>query len=402
MSTRYIEKLQEWHDFEAGLFVLEVDPRLVNVVVHAQEEWNEAIGIKREGGQEYTILKRGEKVSGSQEMRRGTISYNEHVRRFEALHPQKKVVAFVGNGNLLFNPWFVAWVDGNLFHLKDEPLKGTVYSSLVVWKEGHEPSVSIEDIEFENGKVLLVSEPTTYDITDMIKYTTFGQRLVKDHKPARLSSIFHQFYDLRHLLPALYYSNGQGSKYSFGLDQLYTDEEKKRVAVMKKPVNLRLEIETVSGVIKVDPERLKSEALLERDFEEVKDARFVQREGQYSISRDGGIITIIYTSNIYPHSMIGITDEGVVLSIVVSGLSGRVGISVEKAPHLLVGLGIKDAILLDNGGDVMMQYFGKMVVPSSENRRRLRSVILFVKDRTELSNEDLTQMGIKLIKYPPI
>jgi len=401
MSTRYVEKLGGWRDFESDLLVLEIDPKLVDVVVHVQEEWNEAIGIRRERGQEYTILERGGEVSGSREIRRGTISYREHIRRFEASHQQKKVVAFVGNGNLLFNPWFVAWVDGKFFHLKDEPFKERVYSSLIVWKEGHEPLVSIGDIKFGSGRLLLVSEHTTDDITDRIKYATFGQRLAKEHRPVKLSSILHQFYDLRHLLPALYYSDAQSTKYTFGLDQLYANEEKKRLAVMKQPVDLRLEIETISGIMKVDPQKLKSEALLERDFDEVKDIGSVQRQGQYFISPDGRTITVRYRSNIYPHNMIGITEEGKVLSVIITGLSGRVGISIERASQLVMDIGFKDAILLSNGGDVVMQYFGEMVVASSENRHRSRSLILFAKDSNQLSKSNPCEMGIRLVKYPP-
>jgi len=399
---RYIEKLRGWCDCKSEVFALEVDPKLVDVVIHAQEEWNGAIGIRREKAQEYTILERGRKVSGSQEVRRGTISYREHIRRFEASHPQRRVLAFVANGNLLFNPWFVAWIDGRLFHLRDEPLKERTYSSLIVWREGHEPPASIEDLKFENGKVLLVSQRATDDITDRIKYTTFGQRLVKEHRPVGLGSILDQFYDLRHLLPALYYSDGQGTKYTFGLDQLRSDEHKKRLAVMKHPVDLRLEIETVSGVIKVDPQRLRSEALLERDFEEVKDVRFIQREGQYAISPDGGTITIRYRPNIYPHNMIGVTDEGKILSVVVTGLSGRAGISVEKASRLLVDVAVKDAILLSNGGDVMMQYLGNMIAESSENRRRLRSVILFARNKDQLLESDPVRMGLSLTRHPSL
>jgi len=401
MTTRYVEKLRAWRDFESNLLVLEINPKLVDVIVHVQEEWNEATGINRESGQEYTILGRGTKLSGNREIRRGTMSHREHIRRFEASHQQKKVVAFAGNGNLLFNPWFVAWVDGKFFHLKDEPFKERLYSSLIVWKEGHDPLVSIGDIKFENGRVLLASEHTTDDITDRIKYAASGQRLAREHKRVKLSSILHQFYDLRHLLPALYYSDAQGAKYAFGLDQLQADEELRKLAVMKQPVDLRLEIETISGIMKIDPQKLKGEALLERGFDEVQDIGSVQRPGQYFISPDGRAITVIYRSNIYPHHMMGITEEGKVLSVIVTGLSGRVGISIEKASQLVVDIGLKDAILLSNGGDVVMQYFGEMVVASSENRHRSRSLILFAKNRNQLSKSNPCEMGIRLVKYPP-
>ena len=396
---KYIEKLKKWKDFQIRLFVLEVNPKLVDIVVHVQEEWDRSVGIKREGGKEYTISSQGgRKLFGAQEIRRGTITYGEHIRRFERANPQKLAVAFLGNGNLLFNPWFVAWLNGRLFCLKDEPFEKRVYSSLIVWKQGQEFPATIGDIMYRNGRVLLANGQFAQDITDRIECTTFGQRLVQDHRPIKVDKLLHQFYDLRHLLPALYYATDDGSEYAFGFDQLYTDEEKKRLAVMKQPVNLRLKINTDHGLLTVDPQRLRK-VLSEADFEEVADAHSVQKEGQYFISAPDEMITIKYKPNIYPHSILGVTDRGTVLCIVVTGLSGRAGISIEKASELAVGLGVKDAILLANGGDVMMQYLGEMIAKSSENRRRLRSVLLFVKDRPQLLREGPDEMGIRLIKH---
>lgn len=388
--------------YPVRLFVLEVNPKLVDIVVHVQEEWDRSVGIKREGGKEYTILSQGgRKLFGAQEIRRGTITYGEHIRRFERANPQKLVVSFLGNGNLLFNPWFVAWLNGRLFCLNDEPFEKRVYSSLIVWKQDQEFPATIGDIMYRNGRVLLANGQFAQDITDRIECTTFGQRLVQDHRPIKVDKLLHQFYDLRHLLPALYYATDDGSEYAFGFDQLYTDEEKKRLAVMKQPVNLRLKIDTDLGLLTVDPQRLR-ESLSEADFEEVDNFHSIQKEGQYFISPYDEMITIKYKSNIYPHNMLGVTDEGTVLCVTVTGLSGRAGISMEKASKLAVELGIKDAILLANGGDVMMQYFGKMEVKSSENRRRLRSMLLFVKDRDELLGKGPNEIGIGLIKYPTV
>lgn len=397
---KYIEKLKKWEGFPVRLFVLEINPKLVDIVVHVQEEWDRSVGIKRERGKEYTILRQGgRKLFEAREIRQETITYGEHIRRFERANPQKMAVAFVGNGNLLFNPWFVAWLNGRLFCLKDEPFEKRVYSSLIVWKQGQEFPVTIGDIMYRNGRVFLANGQFEEDITDKIEYTTFGQRLVQDHKPIKVDKLLHQFYDLRHLLPALYYI-ADDSEYAFGFDQLYTNEGKKRLAVIKQPVNLRLKIDTDRGSLTADPQRLRR-VLSEADFEEVVDFYSVQKEGQYFISPHDEMITIKYKSNIYPHSMLGVTDEGMVLCIVVTGLSGRAGICIERASELLVELGVKDAILLSNGGDVMMQYFGEMVVKSSENRRRVRSALLFVKDRAQLG-KGADEMGIRLTKYPPV
>jgi len=51
----------------------------------------------------------------------------------------------------------------------------------------------------------------------------------------------------------------------------------------------------------------------------------------------------------------------------------------------------------------MMQFFGEMVVTSAEQgRRELRSVILYTKARDDLGQQLPDEMGIKLMRYPPL
>lgn len=91
-------------------------------------------------------------------------------------------------------------------------------------------------------------------------------------------------------------------------------------------------------------------------------------------------------SGLFPHNMIGIAEDSNVISVLVTGWSNTAGLMLDKADRLFTdvkdkyGIAIKDAILLDNGGDVMMEYHGKMVADSfmSPPRDRLRAVILFV------------------------
>jgi hypothetical protein len=325
----------------------------------------------------------GPNLKTALEIRWGTITYDLHIQRFEMREPGQKVVAFVGNGNLLFNDHFVAWIDGKLYHLRDEPLDKRVYSSIVVWRDGH---VSIEDLCYQDDQVLHAESGKI--LTSEIKYATFGQRLIREGIPVDWNQLLQmtlagQFTDLRHLLrfPALQ----QGPIWSdIGLDEVHGD-----------PKLLHDALEGKHKVpIKIDIPKSALEGVLE-------EKGYMSAYGDYEIEDD--TLWLRFKRGIYPHNMIGVKPDGTVLSVVVTGLSNRVGITIEGAAQLLQRLGIKDGILLDNGGDVMMQFFGEMVVTSAEQgRRELRSVILYTKARDDLGQQLPDEMGIKLMRYPPL
>lgn len=352
--------------------VLEIDSAKVDVIVSVQEELNGSVGILREGTLAYTIDSKARRVS-DKNIRDETITYGDHISRFEDNDPaRRKVLAFVGNGNLLMNPWFVAWANRNLFQLRDERKRGNTgkepYSSLVVWKERR---VSIENIWFRDGRIKVDDYISGKDITEEVIYTTYGQRLMERGRFILPFAIKDQYYDLRHLLLLPFFSDKEGY---FGLNELETDSKKRGDALKKLPVELDF---------KGDESRAK-EKLREKGYQAVEK---VNEEGQYRISGDR--ICISFKSGLFPHNIIGIAEGGKVVSIIITGKSNTAGLMLDKADKLFRDLKerheilVKDAILLDNGGDVMMQYRGKMVAESfmSPPRDRLRSVILFVAGR---------------------
>lgn len=347
--------------------ILEIDPVKVNLIVKVQEELNGSPGIIRQGILAYTLAGR-DRRSSDKKIRDGTITYNDHISRFEDNDPlRRKVLAFVGNGNLLMNKWFVAWVNGKLFHVKDEPVlaRNEPYSSLVVWKERR---VSVENIWFREGRIRLDDHMLGTDITEEVIYTTYGQRLMERGHFVPPIEIRDQYYDLRHLLLFPFLSDEEGY---LGLNEFETDSKKREEALRKLPVELDLN---------TDEDKAK-EALTKKNYQQVKK---VNQEGHYHIS--GKRICIAFKSGLFPHNMIGTTRDGKVVSVVVSGWSNTAGLMLDKVDRLFAdikdryGIVIEDAILVDNGADVMMQYGEKMVVTSftSPPRDRLRSVILFV------------------------
>ena len=368
MCSDYVVNLSPEKE-KVDIKILEIDPAKIDVVVKVQEELNYSSGILREGTLAYTINSRGKKVYGNKNIRDETISYHDHIRRFEDNDPYKrKVLAFVGNGNLLMNPWFVAWVKGQLFHVKDEPidLRQDPYSSLVVWKDKR---VSIENIWFRGDNVKMDDPDSGRDITSDIIYTTYGQRLMEHRQFITPLKIKEQYYDLRHLLLFPFFGDEEGY---LGLNELESDIDKSEEALNKLPVSLDL---------KGDMNKIES-ALRDKGYYATKE---VNEEGQYRISGDK--IRIVFKSGSFPHNIIGIADDEKVISILVTGKSNTAGLVLDKADTLFknikekYGITINDAILLDNGDDVMMRYKGKMIIKSP--RDRLRSVILYVADHDE-------------------
>ncbi len=354
------------------LRILEVDPTMVDLIVKVQEELNYSPGILREGTDTYTLAGRDKRRG--ENMRDSTITYYDHISRFEENDPHKrKALGFVGNGNLLMNQWFVAWVDGKLFHVKDEPVfvREEPYSSLVIWKDRR---VTIENLWFRGGRIKADDPIQGRDITEEVIYTTYGQRLVERGRFIQPAKIRDQYYDIRHLLLFPFFKE-EGY---FGLNEEVEgvkNENRREQALKKRPVELDF---------KGDEAKLKM-ALSEKQYQE---ALRVTKEGQYRIS--GGQIRIVFKSGIFPHNMIAVAENGKVLSILATGRSNTAGLMLDKADGLFedvksrYGIEVEDAVLLDNGGDVMMYCRGEgengMVVKSFNSRDKLRSVILFVGD----------------------
>jgi exopolysaccharide biosynthesis protein len=100
---------------------------------------------------------------------------------------------------------------------------------------------------------------------------------------------------------------------------------------------------------------------------------------------------------IYPHNMVGISEDGKLLSVVTRGLSNRVGLTIRGAASLMAQLGARDALLLDNGADVMMSFDGATRLGSRDaEQSRLRSILIYC----NRADERLDLADARLIVYP--
>jgi exopolysaccharide biosynthesis protein len=96
--------------------------------------------------------------------------------------------------------------------------------------------------------------------------------------------------------------------------------------------------------------------------------------------------------------MVGIDADGWLIVAAIRGFSNRVGVSVQGAAETMKMLGAQSALMIDNGGDVMMWFEDEMILQSSEGRRdRLRSILLY---RTTKQPSEMGPFDLRLVSYP--
>lgn len=412
----------DWRSKPAQVLALEIDPKYVSPAISVQPEWNKGLGIirgrKGQNGKliEDHICERptphgqlvdiGKAIFGADNIRKGVWTVEEHLLRYSSIHRDQSILGWVGNGNLLNNPHFVAFVRYSdreqLFHLKsEEPLlkvrDGWRYSCLVVKREGYQAKVSIENLHFKYQKGLprVFSAIDETDVTDEIEYATFGQRLIDNGQLLDVDQLCdmaknEQFYDLRHLLLFGRLPFGEKRWMDAGLAAFWNQEgrlkDKELVAAIKgEPISLNVSQFSEKDVVK---------ALLDKGY---KRSENVSKQGHFKLEK--GELTIVFRYGIYPHNMIGIRKDGKLLSVVIRGLSNRVGVTIFGASKIMKMLGAEDALLIDNGGDVMMSFGDEIALGSAEGeRKKLKSMILFVARKDQ--KEEIGPACFKHIIFP--
>jgi len=120
--------------------------------------------------------------------------------------------------------------------------------------------------------------------------------------------------------------------------------------------------------------KLLRNELSERQYLEVDHP---EKPGEFSLKQE--ILRIAFFEGINPHNAIGVGDNGEIISMVVAGKSNRVGATYRQMSSLIKELGAKNAIILDNGADVMMYYDDQFLCQSFAKRTRLNAIVIFEK-----------------------
>jgi hypothetical protein len=98
----------------------------------------------------------------------------------------------------------------------------------------------------------------------------------------------------------------------------------------------------------------------------------VLNKGQYFIDELARQVVVGLLPAVYPHHIVGMTRDGKLVNISISGLSGRSGISIQDAKSLSIKAGLTDALIFDNGNDVIARLGGGSVICHKKNTRQTR------------------------------
>jgi hypothetical protein len=351
-------------------------------------------------------------------MRRNLImTEGQHRAALLARYPGASIEVLAGNGNLGANSNFVALVDDHLVAPPDEPIFQKCYAALTFWKNKR---TTIEDVWFvrEYGQpgVLCRRNHRAENITAEVEFVTTGQPLVRGGSRVPLDQIVEHFYDTRHLVTPIrlaikgahaFVPNAQLQQ---GLLRMAVDGPV-RVALEARidgetylPLDTKGWVKLADGnspalakaatflrahqllqeneelaepvvLLRVarEMEGLFNAALRASDYRVIDNLRPLN-EGEVCFVN--GHVEIYFHKAVYPHNIFVTWPDRSSGPVVYPGKSGREGTTLREAQDYLVDvLGVGDALLLDNGGDVRLTWRGCELVRSSENRAEIRSVL---------------------------
>lgn len=266
------------------------------------------------------VLRNGRRVVDQAEQRdgfRAVLGPGGHLERFAADHPGRSVVAVTGCGNLGLNASVRAWIDGRVLGIHGP--------------EGGAIAVS------DDGRGRRV-EPGTHGDDG---WALSGPDLVRDGEPC-ISDVV-TFADPRHRLLFAYVPTETGIRIDFGHDRLLASSALYADAAAGRPVTFSL---ADRHVVRADDLR---RALAVKGYRE-GDPR--EARGRYRLIDDDQRVELSFLDGIYPHHALVVDGDDRVHSVLVSGLSNRAGTTIPALAEGLASAGARDAILLDNGGDV--------------------------------------------------
>ena len=327
------------------------------------------------------------------DLRKDVSTIEEHLTEFKRLHPDLEIIGYVGNGNILANNHLVGYVGGKLYGVEREKElirsgKSRKYPSVIMWVD---KNITIEEVTFTaNEEPVRVS--TGKKITKEVFAINSGVGLLRGGDPYDLAKNYEHDYDIRHYLDFPFIKTG---KITFGMSQFRENGIAKKDMMQKalagEPVSLTL---AEGGVALTEEQKKDLDENLrgEKKYNETKEPTSAEEVtyGTFYIDDDKGQITIGLKRGIHPNNILGIDENGKLVSIVVAGLSSRVGITYKEAQEKLKEMGITDAIVFDNGADAMMNVNGKQLISSFEGRDRFLSILIFAR-RIPLKDTSITR-----------
>jgi len=324
---------------------------------------------------EYVVNLAGVPVTG-RHIRDDTIDWREHLRRSCSRTQEGSLVGFVGAGNLTMNPQFIGFSQGQVYCVRLQSFD-RAFPFVLSDQEG---------VRFEQVRCSPDDPPRGDGIS--------GPQLVREGKPLNLDELARmasegQFYDLRHAIqfPHITWESQGGSGMAspppidVGLERFWRDgmldPQAVTSAILGEPVEIPLqpyvEVFPPAGQ-PIGLDRLTA-TLNAQGYVE---ANRPQARGEWNLAHDR--IQVVFYLGIYNHSLLGMGEDSALVWLGLSSQGGRTGLTLLDTAQLAADY-MTDAILVDNGGDVMCRLDDSWLVPSAYERERIRGLLLLKGDR---------------------
>jgi hypothetical protein len=341
-----------------------------------------------------------------------------HDAVFASRYPGYEIVAQQGCGDLTMNYWTVAYVNnelvekppgGAMVHLLKEPVNDRVYSSLVKWRpsEGGMRRMTIEDTIFDGPEkdVSVRYHDEWIARGRIIEFALSNQQVIRDGAVVPVVTTCRQFSDIRHLLqvpninpeaplypgepsnengqyrPRLYYN-------ALRSNDIWLGEE----AFIKSAAIENLLRTALSGPVILDfppntDERSLRGIMQIAKYHEVRNQLAPLGPGDWRfVSRDDHehLLEFYLKRNTYGFTMIGLDADGrKMLWLASRGTPTIDGFTIEEAAEQLRAAGAWNALLIDEGFDVMqaVRWDGNLTEMVRRRRQRMRATFIVGRQR---------------------
>jgi hypothetical protein len=385
---------------------------------------NRLYGIYREFDWPLYLKGDGTISMKAEEMRR--MSVEEHIQWFQSKHSDMEFLSTESCGNPAANILSIVITEGKIFSRADEPIEETAYPMLISWQNPDLP-LSIETI-----RILSQQPPRLYWVEadkeinpQEIRFAVSGIEILRDSSPIPIEEIFWD--DLRHVIEMPKAEIANVGAY-FGNHQLKAKTALLRKALRGEIVELNLALNlapgltiplTKAGLNQLFSEEKDSVKPVEQILKHLKIISFSERltaeqtlidyiasnlkflliraltdagyqptltpprkPGQYRLNDEN--IEIVFKEAKYAHHYCGITPDCRYISVYSAGQAidanrKRPGLTIREAQRIAQSLGLRRALIIDNGYDCQFTYKGLKLVSSC--RTQLRALIIHARSK---------------------
>jgi hypothetical protein len=333
-------------------------------------------GVERIGADAFVSIN-GQRRRGDQEMRDAL-----RITPAAELIRQTRTGRFwTGLGNVGMNQFCVAWLAGNLFYSRqDEPLLENGHEfDACLWIQCERWRIRFERVRFEKAGRLWIPLVNGRQVPGVVLIVS-GQRLVErgiaiDPTADAAGRHAKSYVDKRHLILNAYTflcdkrtgaraldPSGQPFRRDFGLDQVLRKPELLTNAIDGRIVHLKLQLEDVDGTLyDVAPTDL-ADALRDKSYaichtrQELEKRQNAGERGLAYVDETAGECRQVYARSPYPLHFLAARENGgaCLIDAVVAGASNNAGATVAGLAQDVLASGYREALLLDNGGDVVL------------------------------------------------